>query len=192
MLLAIEHVVIAVTHRARGERGCIRARARLGQAVTGKKLHRAQFRQPLCALGVRSVGIDHPGGHVVDRHIGRHGRAAGGQRLEDQCRVEAREPRAADIGGDVDPAHAERGGFAHFGNRKMLGFVPGERVRREHLGGEGAGHVANRDLVFAEGKLRWAACGWIEHGAVAQPGRLFGSGAWDSEGFCVKMPELAA
>ena len=56
--------------------------------------------------------------------------------------------------GNVDAAHAERGGLAHLGDRKMLGFVPGNRVRRKHFGGEGARHVANRDLVFAESKLR--------------------------------------
>ena len=45
-----------------------------------------------CAL--RAVGIDHPGDHVVDRHIGRDRRAAGRQRLEDQCRGQAATARS--------------------------------------------------------------------------------------------------
>ena len=78
----------------------------------------------------------------MDRHIGRHGRAAGGQRLEDQRRVEPRQRRAADIGGNVYPAHAERGGFAHFGDGKVLGFVPGERIGGKDLGGEGPSGIS--------------------------------------------------
>jgi len=90
----------------------------------------------------------------VDRHIGRHGRTAGAQRLEYQCRIEAGQCRAPDIGGNIDAAHAELGGFAHFGNGEVLGLVPGQRVRSEDFGGKGAGHVADRDLVFSERKLR--------------------------------------
>ena len=74
------------------------------------------------------------------------------KRLEDQGRIEPRKRRAADVRGDIDAAHAEFGGLAHFGNREMFGFVPGNRVRGENFGGERASHVANRDLVFRREK----------------------------------------
>ena len=89
----------------------------------------------------------------MDRHIGRDRRAAGRQRLEDQRRVEPRQPRAANVGGDINAAHAERGGLAHFGDGKVLGLVPGQRMRREYFGGEGARHVAHRDLVFSREQI---------------------------------------
>ena len=38
---AVEHVVVAVAHRAGGERRRVRSRARLGQAIAGEMLHRA-------------------------------------------------------------------------------------------------------------------------------------------------------
>ena len=100
----------------------------------------------------------------MDRHIGRDGGAAGRQGLEDQRRVEPREPRAANVVRDINAAHAERGGLAHFGDGKVLGLVPGERVRREMLGGESARHVANGGLLLGEGELRRLAGGLIKHG----------------------------
>jgi hypothetical protein len=42
-------------------------------------------------------------------------------------------------------------------------------VRRKNFGGKGARHVANRDLIFAKGKLRRTACGCIEHGTGVHP-----------------------
>ena len=101
----------------------------------------------------------------MDRHVGGDGRATGGERLEDQGGVQARKRRSADVLGDVNPAHAQRGGLAHFGDGKMLGLVPGDGMRRKHLGREGARHVAYRDLVFTERELRYDARGWVEHEA---------------------------
>ena len=71
LLLAVEHVMIAVAHGARRQRRRVGTGAGLGQAIARQKLHRAQFRQPFLALRIGAVGVDHPGGHVVDRHIGR-------------------------------------------------------------------------------------------------------------------------
>ena len=101
----------------------------------------------------------------MDRHVGGDGRATGGERLEDQGGVQARKRRSAHVLGDVHPAHPQRGGLAHFGDRKMLGLVPLDGMRRKHLGGERVGHVAQGDLVFTERELRYDACGWVEHGA---------------------------
>ena len=83
---------------------------------------------------VRAEAVDHPGRHVVDRDVGRDRRAAHGERLEDQRRVEPRQPRAADILADVDAAHAERRRLAHLRDREVLLLVPLDRVRREPLG----------------------------------------------------------
>ena len=179
--------MVAVAHGPRRKRCCIRTRAGLSQTITGQKLHRAQFRQPLPALRFRSVGIDHPRGHVVDRHISRDCGATGGERLEDQSRIETRERRPTDICGDIDPAHAKCRGFAHLGNRKVFGFIPGQRVRRKDLGGERLRHVANCDLVLSQRELRRSARGFIEHEDVSRPGGLFSQ---DRSGFCVKMPRL--
>ena len=89
--------MIAVAHRARAQRRRVRAGAGLGQTVARQQLHRAQLRQPLLALRVVAIGVDHPRRHVVDRDEGRHRRAALRERLEDQRRVEPRQRRAADI-----------------------------------------------------------------------------------------------
>ena len=154
LLLAVEDVGVAVAHGARRQRRRVGARTRLGQAIARQKLHRAQLGQPCLALLIGTIGVDHPSGHVVDRHIGRHRRTAGGQCLENQGRVEPGQGRAPDIRGNIDTAHAERGRLAHFGNGEVLGLVPGQRLRGEDFRGKGAGHVADGDLVFSERKLR--------------------------------------
>ena len=145
--------MVAVAHGAGAQRRRVGAGARLGQAVARDQLHGAELRQPVLALGVAAVGIDHPGRHVVDRDEGRHGRAARRQRLEDQRRVEPRQAGAADILADVDAAHAERRGLAHHVDRKMLVLVPAQRVRRDLLRRKRQRHVANRDLILVESEL---------------------------------------
>ena len=106
----------------------------------------------------------------MDRHVGRDRWATDGERLKDQRSIETRKPRPANIGADVNAAHAERGAFAHLGDRKMLGFVPGERVRRKHFNGESPRHLPHRELIFAERKLRCNALRGVEHDSVSQPG----------------------
>ena len=145
--------MVAIPHRARRKRSRVRSGARLGQAIARHLLHGAQLRQPLPPLGIGAIGVDHPRRHVVDRDEGRHRRTAGRQRLEDQRRVEPRQRRAADIVADVDAADAERRRLAHGVHREGLVLVPLQRERRDALGGEGARHVANRDLVLGQGKL---------------------------------------
>ena len=80
------------------------------------------------------------------------GGAAEAERLEDQRRVETREPRAADVLADVDAAHAERRGLPHHVDGKMLGLVPGEGVGRELLRREVARGVADGEVVVGEGE----------------------------------------
>ena len=48
---------------------------------------------------------------------------------------------------DVDRRHAESRGLTQNVDRKMLGFVPLERVRRDALVGEGFRHVADGEMV---------------------------------------------
>src|SRR5262249_46814313 len=64
LLLTIQHVMIAVTHRAGAQRRGVRSGPRLRQTVARQKLHPAELWQPLLALNLIAVGIDHPGGHV--------------------------------------------------------------------------------------------------------------------------------
>ncbi len=154
LFLAADRVMVAVAHRACRQRRRVGADARLGQAIAAQKLHGAKARQPLLALCFRAMGIDHPGHEIVDRYVGGDRRAAAGQRLEDQGRGQPRQPGAADVFGDIDAAHAERRGLAHFGDGKMPRLVPGHRVRREHFVGKAARHVAHGDLVLVEGELR--------------------------------------
>ena len=153
LLLAVEHVMIAVAHRAGAQRRRVRAGARLGQAIARQQLHGAKLRQPFLALGVVAEGIDHPGRHVVDRDERRHRRAALRQRLEDQRGVEPRQRRAADVVADIDAAHAELGRLAHHVDRKMLLLVPAERMRRDFFRGEFPRHIANRNLVLVESEM---------------------------------------
>ena len=54
MFLAVDHVNVAVAHRAGRQRRRVRADARLGQAIAAQKLHGAQPRQPLLALRLAS------------------------------------------------------------------------------------------------------------------------------------------
>ena len=53
------------------------------------------------------------------------------QRLEDQRRVEPRQPRAADVLPDIDAAEAEAGRLAQHVDREMLLLVPAHGMRRE-------------------------------------------------------------
>jgi hypothetical protein len=153
LLLPVEDVMVAVTHRAGGKRRRIRPDARLGQAVACQELHRAQFRQPLVALLLRAEGVDQRRRHIVDRHISGNRRTARRQSFENQSRGQPRQAGAAGILGDEDSAHAKRCGLAHLGDGKVPGLVPEERVGREMLIGKGARHVARGDLVGVERKL---------------------------------------
>ena len=142
--------------RRRAPRGSkrrrVRAGARLGQAVARQMLHRAQLRQPAPALRVGAEAVDHPRGHVVDGDVGRNRGAACRQRLEDQRRVEPRQPRAAHIFSDIDAAHAERRRLAHHLDGEVLSLVPCYGVRRELLRRELARHVADGEVIIGEGE----------------------------------------
>ena len=80
--------------------------------------------------------------------------------------VEPRQAGAADILGDKHTAHAEGRGLAHLRHGKMPCLVPGHGMRRKDLVRKGARHVAHRDLIGIERKLRRGAYGNIEHGGL--------------------------
>jgi hypothetical protein len=82
------------------------------------------------ALVVVAEAVDHPGHHVVDRHVGRQRRAAGGQRLEHDHGVQARQPRTADVVADPHAAEAERRGAAQHVDGEVLVAVPLDRAGR--------------------------------------------------------------
>ena len=86
---AVQDVMVAAQLGARGQRCRIGAGARLGEAVAREMLHRAELGQEAPALLVVAEAVDHPGGHVVDRDVGRRAGAGRGQLLHDQRRVEA-------------------------------------------------------------------------------------------------------
>ncbi len=114
-------------------------------------LHGEQLRQESRALRVVPEAVDHPGHHVVDGDVGRDGRAALRERLEDQRRLHAAEPGSAALLAHVDAGHAERRGLADDVHREMALLVPFERMGRKLLGREVPRHVADGDLVVGEG-----------------------------------------
>ena len=153
LLLAVEHVVIAVAHRAAPERRRVRSRPRFGKAVTRQQFHGAELRQPFLPLRVAAERIDHPGCHVVDRDERRHCRAALRQGLKNQRRVKPRQRRTADVVAYINAAHAQRCGLPHHIGRKMLLLIPADRMRRDLFRGKIPRHIANRKLVLIESEL---------------------------------------
>src|SRR2546430_1961572 len=95
---AIEHVMIVPALRAGFQARGIRAGVWLGQAVAGELGHAAEIGKKALPQLARTVSIDHPRDHVVDREIGGSRGTALRQLLEDQDGIEARERGAADVG----------------------------------------------------------------------------------------------
>ena len=116
-------------------------------------LHRAELGQEAPALLVVAEAVDHPGGHVVDRDVGRRAGAGRRQLLHDQRRVEPREPAAADIVPHIDAAEAQRRRLAQGLDREDLLGVPARRLGQHALGRELPRRVAKRLLVFGEVKV---------------------------------------
>ncbi|KAF0118403.1 MAG: hypothetical protein FD152_4685 [Xanthobacteraceae bacterium] len=100
-----------------------------------------------------AIGVDHPGGHVVDGDIGRGGNAALCQFLEDHCRIEAGEARAADIVAHIDAAKAEARGLAQGVLGKDGTRVPVARVRLHLVPREVARHLTEGFLVLGESEI---------------------------------------
>lgn len=149
LLHAVHDVVVAVANGPCGQCGRVRARAGFGEAVAAERVHRAQPGQDPVALRVVAEPVDHPADHVVDGQIARDRRAAGGERLEDERRVQPAESGAARVLGDVHPAHAELCRLAEHVDGEVLGLVPfqrvrGEVLRREVRGGSRAMRAARR------------------------------------------------
>ncbi len=120
LLFAGQDVMVAVALGACAQRRRVGAGARLGQAVARDGVHRREAGKKPRPLLVRAVGVDHPGAHVVDRQEGRDGRATLRQRLEDQGRLDPPEAGAAGFLANVDPRHAQRGGFTERADREIL------------------------------------------------------------------------
>jgi hypothetical protein len=86
----------------------------------------------------------------VDRDVRGDRRAALAERVEDQRRVEPREPRAAVLLADVDAAQSELGGLAQDVDREVLRAIPLDRVRGQALGRERARQLADLALILGE------------------------------------------
>ncbi len=88
----------------------------------------------------------------MDRNVCGDGRAASGQGLKDQGRVEPREAAAAEIFAHIDAAHAERSGLAQHIDGKVLFLIPFNRFRRQLLLGETTGHLNDGLLLRVQRK----------------------------------------
>ena len=92
----------------------------------------------------------------MDRDERRNGRTSGCECLEDQCGIETRQRRTADIVANIDAADAERRRFPHHVDGEKLFLVPFQRKGRDFLSSEFASHVANRYLILSECELHVA------------------------------------
>ena len=147
---AVDHIVVAVTHRPGRQSRGVGPGPRFGQAIAGDLVHGRQGRQPLAALIAAAVGVDHRRRHVVDREERRRRRAAGGQGLEDHRPVEAPEIGAADVIGHEDRREAQFGGLrkASTGNSQSSSQRGG--MGRQIAGREIPGQGLERPLVLVE------------------------------------------
>ena len=116
-------------------------------------LHRHQPRQKAGALRLVAKAVDHPGRHVVDREIGGGRGASGGQFLEDQRGVEAREAAAAELIPDIDAGKAERRRLAQSLDRKFLPCVPARRVWQPFVDRELARGFLEGALLVGKGEV---------------------------------------
>ena len=147
-LAAVQHVMVALQFGTRRQRRRIRACARLGEAIAREMLHGAEPGQEPPALIVVAESVDHPGGHVVDRDVGRRAGTRRRQLFHDQSRIEPAEAAAADVVAHVDAAEAECRRFAQHLLRKDFLGVPARGLRQHAICRELPGRVPERLLVF--------------------------------------------
>jgi hypothetical protein len=150
LLRPVHDIVVAVQHRLRLQRAGVRSGPGFRQAVAREPFHRAELRQPGAALLVVAEPVDHGRGHVVDRQVGRHGRASLGQRFEDQDGVQPRQGGAAHILRDIDAGHAEACRLAQHIDGEVLLFIPLDGLRRQRVGCETKRHLADRALIVGQ------------------------------------------
>ncbi len=149
---AVQHIVVALALGRGAQRGGVRTRAWLSQAVGGDQLHGRKARQVFPAQLVGTELVDHPRGHVVDRQEGGGGDVAIGQGFKDQGRVQPPQARPADILAHIDAGEAQLGRLAQGLDRKVLLLVPAGRVGGEFGGGELPRRILDRALVLVQVK----------------------------------------
>src|SRR5690606_19428866 len=140
---------IAIRLGAGAQRGGVRTRTRLGQAIGCNRLHRCQLRQPMRALLSIGEAVDHPRAHIVDRQERRRRNAAARQLFEDQRRIETREPRAAMLLAYIDAGKAQPRELLQDTAVEPLVF-PARRVRTQFFLRKRARGFDNKLLVFRE------------------------------------------
>src|SRR6516162_7882319 len=158
---AVDEIGVAAALDTRRQARRIRSRPRLGQAVARKMLHTAKFRQKSLPLHRRPEGIDHPGGHIVDREISGGRRTALGEFLEDDRGVEPRECRAADVVLDADPAEPECRGLAQCLDREYFVFIPRARKRHHALARKIPRQRLEGALLFGQLEIHGGPPGWL-------------------------------
>ena len=153
LLGAVDDIMVALKACAGLERGGVRARPRLGQAIGCDLVHADELRK-VAILDFRPAEtVDHPGRHIVDRDERRGRGASIGHCLHDQRRLQPAKADPAARLGYIDRAEAERARRLPHIHRIMVFFIPLRRMRRDGIGGELARHVLDRALVVGEVEL---------------------------------------
>ncbi|MNM80956.1 hypothetical protein D3C81_929390 [compost metagenome] len=147
---AVQHVFVALTASAGAQARGVGAGVRFGQAVGGEQFAGDQAGQPLLLQRRIAERGEHPAGHVVDGDVGGGGDAAGGQLFEDQRRGQPRQAQPAVVLADVQAEVALFGGAADHVHREVVLAVPVRGVRRQLVGGEGAGAVHQQALFLGK------------------------------------------
>jgi len=165
-LCPVEHVIVAVAHRAGGERRRIRAAARLGQAITGEMRHRHQLRQKLRALLASAKAVDHPRRHVVDCHEGGGRDASRGKLLEDDRRVHPAEPAAAKLVADIDAREPQLRRTSQRLDWEFAALVPPGRLRQPLLARKRPRRLRKRPLLVRQFEVHEGRYRLGRHGAT--------------------------
>ena len=153
LLGPVDDIMVAIADGLGLQRGGVRSRAGLGQAVAGDFLHRHQFGQIFVLHRLRSERIDHPGRHIVNRDKGAGRGTAIGHGFHDDRRFKPSEANAAGFLGHVNAAETELCCLLDRIARKDMLFIPFRRERRDRIGGKFLRHFLNGKLVFGQGKL---------------------------------------
>ena len=150
LLDAVEHIVVAVADGLGAQRAGVRPRTRLGQAVTGDRLHRGQLRHQRLALFVRAVRVDHPRAHVVDGQERGDRGVGGGQLFEDAHGVDAAQSASTGVLTAVDRRHPQLGSLTQLVDREVMRAVPLQRIWGKPLFSERARRLGDYAFVVVQ------------------------------------------
>ncbi len=148
---AVDHVVVAVAHRAGGQVAGVRAGAGLGEAEAADVRARGQTGQPAPLLLLVPPGRDGLGDQAEgDRDDAAHGAVAAPQLLGDQAVREVVATAAAVLLVDGEPEEADLAELLHDRPVHLLGAVPRDDVRGDLPCHEVPGEPPYGGLLLAE------------------------------------------